>query len=303
MKIRIAFGNMWGGFDTLDNVITNSLKLKYDVEVTAHNPDIVFVQNTEGVKAQTLTDPFRGKAKRVHWHVESGSRVGDPDYNVCDYSITTCTFDHERNFRLPHWSLYIDWFNNAYVEGRNQAFLVSPEVLTAKRTKRHKTKFCCVLSNNPMGYRGQVYPKFISMSIDKGLFMESRGLWSATSPRLHGDELDKMNFIDSFKFHLCFENDDFPGYITEKIIHPLACGVIPIYWGTDDILNEFNPECFINAKNFVSPEELFNHVYDFLEDKESFAAKQEQPIFPNNEIPYYAKPEYFAEKLSKIVEA
>ena len=41
MKVSVNFYNMWGGFFPHDNLITNTLKLKYDVAVNVNNPDIV----------------------------------------------------------------------------------------------------------------------------------------------------------------------------------------------------------------------------------------------------------------------
>ena len=52
----------------------------------------------------------------------------------------------------------------------------------------------------------------------------------------------KINFIKLSKFTICPENSADPGYCTEKIMHALEAGCIPLYWGIDlpekDILKE-----------------------------------------------------------------
>ena len=64
--------------------------------------------------------------------------------------------------------------------------------------------------------------------------------------------VNKQALIASYKFAVCFENIEFPGYVTEKIIDCLVAGVIPIYWGAPDIA-DFVPEgCYINARAFPS---------------------------------------------------
>jgi hypothetical protein len=63
---------------------------------------------------------------------------------------------------------------------------------------------------------------------------------------------DKLATMANYKFALCFENLEFPGYVTEKVIDCLVAGVVPIYWGAPDI-QEFIPEdCFIEARKFKS---------------------------------------------------
>jgi hypothetical protein len=64
----------------------------------------------------------------------------------------------------------------------------------------------------------------------------------------------------NYKFALCFENLEFHGYVTEKVIDCLLAGVVPIYWGAPDI-QEFIPEgCFIDARKFSSLEVLDAHL-------------------------------------------
>lgn len=63
-----------------------------------------------------------------------------------------------------------------------------------------------------------------------------------------------------FKFVMCFENDLFPGYITEKLLDAYLCGAVPLYWG--DLGNEphINRKSFINAMDFDSLEAFANYV-------------------------------------------
>lgn len=63
---------------------------------------------------------------------------------------------------------------------------------------------------------------------------------------------DKLATIANYKFALCFENIEFSGYVTEKVIDCLVAGVVPIYWGAPDI-GDFIPDgCFIDARRFKS---------------------------------------------------
>ena len=64
----------------------------------------------------------------------------------------------------------------------------------------------------------------------------------------------------NYNFTIAFENSDYPGYITEKIIHAFIAGTIPLYWGGGEYLKDTIPaDCFINCKN-KEPGEIYNLV-------------------------------------------
>ena len=43
--------------------------------------------------------------------------------------------------------------------------------------------------------------------------------------------VDKQDFIKDYKFVISFENESYPGYLTEKLFDILLVKSIPIYWG------------------------------------------------------------------------
>jgi hypothetical protein len=70
----------------------------------------------------------------------------------------------------------------------------------------------------------------------------------------------KQEILKNYKFALCFENTEFPGYITEKIFDCILCGTIPIYLGAPDI-NEFIPkDVFIDFNQFETFDELEQYL-------------------------------------------
>ncbi|MEM9526630.1 MAG: glycosyltransferase family 10, partial [Bacteroidota bacterium] len=44
----------------------------------------------------------------------------------------------------------------------------------------------------------------------------------------------KLSFLSDFRFNICPENTNQPGYVTEKLFHAVAAGCIPIYWGSNN---------------------------------------------------------------------
>ncbi len=62
--------NVWRFFKE-DNLITNTLRLKYNIVINEHNPDIIFCQDFPGAPAAPVTANRLGRIKIVHWFIES----------------------------------------------------------------------------------------------------------------------------------------------------------------------------------------------------------------------------------------
>ena len=152
-----------------------------------------------------------------------------------------------------------------------------------------------------MALRAEVYPEFIGFGIENGLLVESRGRAFTNMPSIGGDEKDKLEYINDFKFNLCFDNGEADGWITEKLIHPLSKGVIPIYWGCADVGEEFNEDAFIHARRFNNTDELNQAVLGIYNKPELFAEIQSQSCFPDNKIPDCANPEFLLEEFKKAL--
>merc|ERR550525_75603 len=85
-----------------------------------------------------------------------------------------------------------------------------------------------------------------------------------------GPVTDKLAFLRSHRFNICFENASRPGYCTEKLLHAFAGGCVPIYWGDPRVslappagvagVSDFNPRALISAHDFASPELLIQHI-------------------------------------------
>ncbi len=71
---------------------------------------------------------------------------------------------------------------------------------------------------------------------------------------------DKFEKIAGFKFAICFENTQYPGYVTEKIIDCFTAGVIPIYLGAPDITKFVPAGSFIDMRHFNS----FGKLHKYL---------------------------------------
>lgn len=77
---------------------------------------------------------------------------------------------------------------------------------------------------------------------------------------------NKLETIRSYRYGLCFENAQFPGYVTEKLIDCLVAGVIPLYMGAPDIGQYIPAGCFVDLRKYSSWADLLEYLQAMPEE-------------------------------------
>jgi len=74
---------------------------------------------------------------------------------------------------------------------------------------------------------------------------------------------NKQKLLAQYKMNICFENDLFPNYVTEKAFESWNSGCVPIWWGMDSE-GYINPSALINLaeKSFKSAIENIVEIYE-----------------------------------------
>ena len=290
--MRIRFENFWGGFPLHDNIITVALKMRHNVEVVSGAADIVVNQGPRSHKDDN--------AITISWFIESMNRIGEPDYNNCDYSFNSCNLDDDRNYRIPFWATQINW-NSAPVHdiNRGPTYYVSAGKLDWREMTR-RDRWCCSVASGTLGKRAEFYPLISEKMavIHGGDFL--RNTKEMLKKPGNSDYLEKIEFLSKFKSNLCFENDDRDGYVCEKILHAFYAGCLPIYWGPKNVGEDFNKKAFIDIRDFESDEEAIRHIRDVLSDDSKLHEYLKQPVFSDGVIPYHATPQSLSDFFEKI---
>lgn len=148
---------------------------------------------------------------------------------------------------LPLWVLNLDNFGRGSAHGFTSA-KTSQEILTSPRESKTfnegETKFCCAFISNPLSFR---------LGLIKELNeIETVDIFGKVVNRtIH----DKVSVAQNYRFGIAFENNIYPGYVTEKLMEAYTSGTIPVYWGNDSE-SYFNPKSFINLYDFKSFQEF-----------------------------------------------
>jgi hypothetical protein len=239
-KLKVDFTDFWGGFDPNHNfwtIMFNKLNIPY--EVVNYNSDLL-ISSCFG--ANWYNKKYN---KRLFWTGENwfrmDTRVQQLDGNrIIDFFDKVYSFDYnnyENHYRLPLWlidcieSNIIDFNKDLRLKNKDQLFL-----------EFKSKKFCTfVQGNGNCEFRNQFFHNLSEIEI-----VDSFGpLFNNTGQIL--DRPGKIDKTKSYKFSLSFENSEYDGYVSEKIIDAFKSDVIPIYWGGTKISQEFNDRSFIDV--------------------------------------------------------
>ena len=221
-KIKVKFVDYWCEDHPEEDNLYKLLSKRYEIELS-DNPDYVFFQRF-GYKHLYYENAIK---------IEKSGENTVPDFNFCDYAIGCDYMEFgDRYLRVPMVA-----FNPEYSK-LYASFPPASEKLLER-------DFCSFVVSNgnghPLRYRFfQELSKYKKVA-SGGRFMNNIGEPNGVK--------DKLRFISSFKFNICFENSSSPGYTTEKIVQALSAYTIPIYWGNPLIEKDFNPACFIHLQN------------------------------------------------------
>ena len=237
-SITVKFVDFWPTFDRQANPFVRALSQRYQVEVIPSDSpiaaDLLFYSRC-GNK-QFLREPE--SSIRIYYTGENDV----PDFNCCDYALSFHRLDFgPRHMRFPLYLLY------EYDEALNPPSLTDDEALSRD--------FCSVVLRNA----NNCDPRRIAIIDAIGQY-KPLAYGGPRRNNVGAPVEEKIPFIKDYKFNLALENSDVPGYVTEKIVEPFAAPTVPIYWGTADVVRDFNPAAFINAADFPSISSLMDEI-------------------------------------------
>jgi hypothetical protein len=204
-----------------------------------------------------------------------------PNFNECDYAFSFDYPINDRNYRLPNYFFYGD------VNSLRNRKLDWDDILAAK------TGFCnFVYSNIKATKRIRFFKKLSSYKK-----VNSGGRVFNNIGYLVDDKID---FLSNHKFTIAFENSSYPGYTTEKILHPFLANSVPIYWGNPLVSNEFNPEAFINCHDYANFDEVIKKIIEIDNDDELYKKYLRAPVFNDDKVPWFLQEDAILDKFEQI---
>lgn len=215
------------------------------------------------------------KRKRLHGHFKRQNTLEETKFNVWYTSENVRPpLDEEYNIFLSH---DLDTYDGRNIYLPIWATRLGVTIAEAKEAQkkllvrrngdgRERSGICAIVSN----------PEPIRMAFLKELQrVVPVDIYGALGSRL----VDKFLILSKYKFNVCFENVESPGYITEKPIESWIGGCIPIWRGIDPS-QTLNQNSIINVSKFGFAKAI-EMIKILTSDVDEFNSKWEEPILLN----------------------
>ena len=279
-ELKIAYCDWWyqeycgGNFDFNNNFITDILR-KYGnvnkitlIDPNNQTPDVLLysIFGNEHVKYPNV--------RRVFFSGEPFGIRAEADFNF--------TFDRnsDKNTRFPLWLGYLNDYLLEECQRRKNGIINVPK----------RENFCSFIANGEVKttHRRTIVEKLSAYKNVHcgGNYLNNIGFNVPRGVNCSG----KIEHNNKYKFAIAFENEDYPGYVTEKICDIYKSNCVPIYWGTKEVINDFNPSTFINARDFANFDELVEYIIKVDNDDELYASFFKEPMFSNKWLDAFNDP-------------
>lgn len=250
-KLKLGFADT---HEHLSLFFHSLLANRYDIELDNENPDyLIFGDRNFGETNRRFT---KKDCVKIFY---TGENQRPEEYD-CHYAIS---FDHNFNtwhYRLPLFVIYMWSLENIHKTEYNYYYLLG------ERKIKEKTDFCSFVVANPnCEMRNDFFKK-----LNSNRTVDSPGkVFKNMDVNLEGEKA-KIDFLSTRKFNICFESYSHPGYTTEKILHALYAGTVPIYWGNPLVTSDFNSSAFINAHDYADLDQLVEYVMWVDSDEDTY---------------------------------
>ena len=291
--MKVAFSDFWPAFDQHRNFLVSLFaRLNIPIEVVDDDADVL-IASCFGFSWT------RKKARRrLYWTGENWYRTDDPIHELDGKRIIDCfdrvySFDyntHPNHYRAP---LYLfDCMQKGITDFNLVIRTKTKEQLRSEFATR---KFCTfVQGNQESPFRNDYFSRLNQVqTVDCfGPVFNNTGIIL--------DRAGKIEKTREYKFALAFENSEYAGYVTEKLIDALVSDVIPVYWGGSGVAGEFNDRSFVDVGQ-LGVEPSLALVRRLNTDFESYWDGYNQKIVLDGQMPLAGRIDAFCRNFEQAV--
>lgn len=230
----------------------------YDVLIHGIQGDPVDIKNDKVIKIFYTSEAFLGNPKN---YLKSYDLVMGFDY-----------IDSPNYIRVPFsYTRYRQKIDHTYVRNKG---ICNPQA---------KEHFACFLASNS----GTWDPSFTGARDRTRLFHRLSLYKTVVSGGKHlnnmpGGKLLPIGETDSWlskcKFTIAYENQHYPGYITEKPFQAWFAGTIPLYDSDRKALEDINHKAVIYRPDFASEDEFVDYIIKVDNDDKLYCEIWNQPL-------------------------
>lgn len=170
-----------------------------------------------------------------------------------------------RNAYFPHWFEYVGLLGS-HRSSYSGLDLTADWLMSSRSERPRPPGFACAFIGNPTAIRLHAIDALSKIGkVEVFGNSVSRGVPS------------KIDVAKDFRFVMCFENDLYPGYVTEKPFEAWATGAVPLWWGSDPA-GYVNPDAVLNAADYRALADFVADVADVDREPGAWEAMSVRPI-------------------------
>lgn len=184
-----------------------------------------------------------------------------------------------------------------FVEHENKIAYAEKKLLTS------------ISANKKSDYKDELYTErerlitFFENEMPDDFDMYGVGWTNSGHKSYKGRPESKFETYAHYKFALALENtSNVKGYITEKIFDCLTGNIVPIYLGADDITDYVPKDCFIDYRDYESPQALKEYLLSIDEEKYNAYLLSAKRIIQSVKLRYAFSGKMYADNILYMVQ-
>lgn len=241
--------------------VVHNAKKRVDLQLTSVQLPLARKFAREAARVSGRWLPRRAANRDPRWRVANPEPRGDADAHLWFTGENLrppagswdgyFSFDMDtlggRNAYVPLW-----WYSAGLFGSASSLFMSGMPgwelMLQARDPGSLRRKFACAFINNPE-----------PMRLHAIQILDEVGPVDVFGSAVGRPVPDKNAVAKDYRFVLCFENDIYPGYVTEKPFEAWSTGAVPLWRGSDPA-GYLNPAAILNAANAKSLDEFAEMV-------------------------------------------
>ncbi len=244
--------------------------------------------------------PYKKDDQYYHGEYQNKTVIGlsgetfvyDPE--LVSLSLSSPHIDHENYLRMP---FYLFRFKDE----------ISPSFKRPQSLMTKHSDFCGFMTSHGIieGYYAGLHDGVIARD---SLFKNLSNYKRVKSGGKHLNNIGRTipydrtrEWFSQFKFIICYENQSFDGYITEKLFNAYYAGAIPIYYADRSVLQDINPKAIIFGPDFESEDALIEHIKKVDQNQTLYQSIWNEPLMLNPYYSYEAYQERLKAKIEQVV--
>jgi hypothetical protein len=210
------------------------------------------------------------RARKHVWYTGENHRPPLEDFDL-SYSFDVDSYGGT-NVYLPLILTGLDWFADGQaansLEGKRAGKTTTPSMAWKQRETdvAERMEFACAFIGNPEPTRLRAIQELSKI-----------GQVDVYGSAVNRPVLEKFSVAKRYRYMLCFENDLYPGYITEKPLDAWIGGCIPLWRGIDSA-GLLNTKSHFNEFKHDSLNSFIEEIYELDKDPARVSKMGAEPL-------------------------